>query len=250
MIDLGRVVYLDMQKTGSTYVTGFLKRHLDLPVLRSSMHGRMKKKPPEDTFCFISVRDPLEQYISLYRYGCDGKGGFFKRQKANGLAEQLYGRGPEGFPDWVDFVTEPKNAQKLDPRYAKTAPSVFGFMTFRYLFLALPDPLRATRELSSRTELRDVYAVKSCVSGHVRTEFLSEDLAALCNAELRPFLKNPKKAEAFLRRDDRSNTSKAARITSVDPAIVKKIRAREWFLYETLGYSALTGEPSDIKQIL
>lgn len=238
MIDFGDVIYLDMQKTGSTYITGFLKRHLRLDLKESRMHGTLRAGQKKKAYYFVSLRNPVEQYISLYRYGCDSKGGVFNRLDQAGVAEGLYVNGQDGFPGWLDFMTDPANAGIIDPRYGKTTPALFGFMTFRLLYLSMRRPLKHLAGLPDRDALRQVYRERSVTPGYVRTEHLNEDLIRLCETDLAPYLKDPEAAIAHLRKGIRSNVSKSAAISpaDIDPGLRDRIAEREWLLYETFPF--------------
>lgn len=209
-----------------------------MQVIDSVLHGALRQPPDDGAFCFMSLRDPVDHYVSLYRFGCSGKGGMFKRQRAAGRAEHLYGRGPDGFADWVDFMTDPSNASMIDPRYARASPQMYGLMTFRYLYLAIPGLLKLGRGLASREDLRRLFAAHSCVSTYVRKENLNADLLALSRSHLRPFIKNVTQCEEFLRDPERVNVTEAPPISTVAPDVIARIRKREWFVYETFGYDA------------
>ena len=75
MDDFGRIIYLDVEKTGSTFISKFLQENMACQRVRKVKHGRIGNDFKKDSFYFISVRNPLSQYLSLYRYGCGGKGG-------------------------------------------------------------------------------------------------------------------------------------------------------------------------------
>lgn len=237
MFDFGGVVYLDMQKTGSTSVIGFLKAHLTPDLVESSRHGRLKRVLGPETFCFTSVRAPIAQYVSLYRFGGAAKGGLYRRLAEQGLADRLYGRGAAGFHDWAAFVLDPANARHLDPGYVTTTPELFGLMSFRLLFQALPRPLRALRHIESRDQLRKTYGAGSVIRGFIRTEQLSQDLARLCDGGLAPYLRDREAALAQLREDIRANVSTSPNLSDMEisPALKRQIIAREWFLHETFG---------------
>jgi hypothetical protein len=72
-----KLVYLQMQKTGSTHVTKVLQQFVG--GRRGLRHGQMTD--PEKyrkRFIFSSVRNPWDWYVSLYAFGCAGSGGFRK----------------------------------------------------------------------------------------------------------------------------------------------------------------------------
>ena len=86
MIDFGKIVYLDVQKTGSSFVARFLGECTTLPERSRHRHAPAKALRP-DAFYFTTVRAPLSQYISLFQYGLQGRGGMVERFREAGMAE-------------------------------------------------------------------------------------------------------------------------------------------------------------------
>ena len=109
MEDYGKLVYLDVQKTGSTFICAFLRECAKLGLHHSEQHARVAEARP-GTIYAISVRHPLEQYVSLFRYGLDEKGAVFSRIKSIGR-EDLYHA--DGFDDWIRFILDAANAKVL-----------------------------------------------------------------------------------------------------------------------------------------
>ena len=78
MHDFGKIVYLEMQKTGSTFVNSFLRECCLLEEISYKKHGVVRDDYASDKFYFITIRHPYDLYSSLYRYGLDGQGAFTK----------------------------------------------------------------------------------------------------------------------------------------------------------------------------
>ena len=89
MDDFGRIIYLDVEKTGSTFISKFLQENMACQRVRKVKHGRIGNNFKKGSFYFISVRNPLSQYLSLYRYGCGGKGAIYE-SLAKSEHTQLY----------------------------------------------------------------------------------------------------------------------------------------------------------------
>ncbi len=109
-------VYLDIQKTGSTFITTLLEKFFPEHEVRKRRHIGMEKEFDTSKFHFISVRDPLDQYVSLYSYGCETKGKIFRRLNDREQGD-LYDGTWDGFCRWLDFVLRPGNAHLIDARY-------------------------------------------------------------------------------------------------------------------------------------
>lgn len=234
MDDFGPVVYLDVQKTGSTLVSEFLDAQLALPRRRLEKHGRITELPAPDVLHFITVRDPLSQYISLYQYGCGWRGWLFWRLVRAGRW-RLYSGTPAGFERWLRFVLDPANARLLGEGYASTQPEVIGFQSFRFLVLSFAKPMRILRRQKGLAGLNAAYEKQRLHSVVLRTETLTADLTALAKGPLAPHLRNRDEAAEWLASGHRVN---ASRSRGIDPATALSAETRAWlfereaFLYD------------------
>lgn len=206
-----RLVYLQMQKTGSTHVT---------KVLRKFCSGKARAKHEQmtdyenfrDRLIVSSVRNPWDWYVSLWAYGSGGEGGLQKyllhqpwseiRQAARhrtygALAtsvfrlatqagrrpdwESLYadGRNEANFRAWLKLVLGKEGRHITKEGYAGSpVKSVIGFMTYR--FLALTTEYSAWnaegRKARSYAQLSD-FVDRNTITGRVmRMESLNADL--------------------------------------------------------------------------
>ena len=73
-----QIVFIELQKTGSTHV-----RHLLTGLLGGSLKGKHNAPTPEilarGTPILGSVRNPWSWYVSLWTYGCQKKGVLYQR---------------------------------------------------------------------------------------------------------------------------------------------------------------------------
>ncbi|MHA3980415.1 hypothetical protein ACW9UR_22315 [Halovulum sp. GXIMD14794] len=234
MDDFGPVVYLDVQKTGSTLVSEFLAAQLALPRKRFEKHGRVAEAPAPDVFHFITVREPLSQYLSLYQYGCSWRGWLFWRLLRAGRF-RLYSGTPEGFERWLRFVMDPANAALLREGYAKAHPELIGFQSFRFLALSFARPMRVLRRQTDLAGLNAAYDRQRLHSAVLKTETLAEDLTALARGPLAPHLRDPEGAIDWLARGRRVNASKSR---GIDASAALSAETRSWlfereaFLYD------------------
>ena len=79
MHDFGDIVYLDLQKTGSTFVSEFLRFACVCPERKFQKHGWITDDLRSSATYFITVRHPHALYSALYRYGLDRKGAIYNR---------------------------------------------------------------------------------------------------------------------------------------------------------------------------
>lgn len=243
MFDFGAFCYLDVQKTGSSFVLDVLTRHSARPLNRSVRHGRVRWPEPEGgdpRLYFITCRDPVAQWRSLYFYGCDGQGALFhflRRTQPDTAA--LYDRTEAGLNAWLARLLDPGFAPAMPEQYDRTCPALYGFQTVRFLLLSFRRPVMRLRSLTTRADLIAAYEAERLHAHVLRTESLNDDLAALIRGPLAPHIRDVDAACADLARGRRLNVSSHAGAGAdirIDPALHDLIRRREWFFYDMLGY--------------
>ena len=245
MHDFGEFCYLDVEKTGSHFISSFLTRHVSIPEVRFGKHERLWKLElfgnPDKLF-FISARDPVEQMISLYYYSATKQGASYLHLAAWHVdCDTLYNGTMEGFCRWVEFLYNPKLALVLEENYYQSPKSrgqyLYGLMTHRFLMLSFYLPTRAVSTVRTKDQLRQLYARKKIHSDIIRTESLNEDLSRLIEKKLFPYFRNPSEAVAILREGGILNaTPRKGEInsSSIPSHIVALIREKEWFMLEVL----------------
>ena len=109
-------MYLDVQKTGSTFISNLLAEFSSEEVQKYRKHGRVEVRYDPKKFYFITVRNPFDQYVSLYSHGCAGMGGLARRLRKRGRGD-LYDSTWEGFRHWLKFILKPEISPLLDDEY-------------------------------------------------------------------------------------------------------------------------------------
>ncbi len=171
-----RLVFLRLQKCASTTISGLLLKTVGGERLEPS-HRRIDFDPGS-RFVFASVRDPWSWYLSMWSFGCQGKGlarrhtGSRPRLRSIGttlirevksdrrslkaaLAEfsahrsrpvEMYERlyrdvnDVGAFREWLRIVHDDAGASDLNPNYfLGSLPAIAGFYTFNYLWLFVRD---------------------------------------------------------------------------------------------------------------
>lgn len=176
MIVNDRLVYLRLQKCASTAISGLL---LDCVggERRQPSHRRLDFDPAARVV-FGSVRDPWSWYVSVWSFGCAGKGlsrrltGSRPRRRAVGRVlldemrserrspsaalrefranrdrpvdhyERLYADvdDVDAFREWLRLVHDPARAGDFNPNYfSGPLPAIAGLFTFNYLWLFARD---------------------------------------------------------------------------------------------------------------
>lgn len=239
MFESEKLVYLDVQKTGSAFIVAFLQRFLASSngfVYRSRQPVSQRK---EGALHIISCRHPLDQYVSLYSYGCDGEGAFYHRMKGAGLAS-LYNGSTEGFAGWLELILSPERSEGVTLGRFSNHPleELFGFQTFRFLRLALPGYPKVATQIETRDDARELLRNCGMMDVVLRQETLNDDLARLVSGEHAQLFKDQNSVSQYLSEAPRPNTStkRAIDLHALTPEILSALRAREWLLYEVLGY--------------
>jgi hypothetical protein len=223
--------YLDVQKTGSTYISKFLRETSTQNAMGLDGHAPVKKYGTR--FYFISVRHPFKQYKSLYQYGCQEKGGLFLALNKSGNVD-FYDSTLKGFNSWMEFMLESDNAKYLEKKYAKINTDIIGLNTFRFLYLGIKRPIENLTPVDSYKSLQSVYEENKFFGFVVKNETLSTDLGFLAQNHLSAFL-DAAKVEEFLARSSRINPSTDLNFKDedMDKDIYDKMREKERFLLET-----------------
>ena len=156
MLDLGRIVYLDAQKTASTFLSDFLAIHSGLDVVYFQKHAPITEQQLQrDPVSFlISVRRPGPYYLSLFNYGLDGRGEIFQKFSRSGQLD-LYQPKESSFRRFMDAIND---------------GHVYGLQTRRLLrIMNLDSPTFLPGETNQASDFR--------LEDFIRTEELTWDLA-------------------------------------------------------------------------
>lgn len=237
MIEYDEFVYLDVQKTGSTTIKEFFRDFARSNVVAREKHRPVKERKPEK-FYIISCRDPLKQYLSLYSFGVDGKGGLRKRLR-NADAPNFYDGTLDGFSSWLDLLLDPIESQKhLSDIDNNRILDLVGLQTLRFLFLALPSPLPLFDLMQNRDDIRDRIRTDALYTVLLRTESLMDDLGSLLIGSHSDVFVEHERAKDFLNLGTRRNPSTKLGIDlkALSPELKKRVQEREWFYFEELEY--------------
>ena len=231
MYEFETFVYLDVQKTASTFITSVLEQYCTEGVVRKIRHGGLKKDFDRSKLYFVSVRDPLDQYLSLYSFGCRGQGQLFNLMWEQGQGE-LYDSTWNGFEYWLEYVLDPSNEVLTERGYQSAAPWI-GFQSYRVLRLCVPNYPVESKNRQSRNEFRRLYEEANVVHFVIRYETLQVDLCHLLANTLDYCMRLPDALE-FIRNSPPINASE--RIdqyvdgSKLRPRVRRLLERREWLL--------------------
>lgn len=87
-----KLIYLQMQKTGSSHITRLLEEVVGGE--RQTKHSRLESDPG-NRLVIGSVRNPWDWYVSLWAFGCSGRGAIWNRVTRPRL-DRFWRRDPTG----------------------------------------------------------------------------------------------------------------------------------------------------------
>ena len=208
MHDFGPVCYLDPQKTGSSFVSAFLRRHLALQEVGFDKHARINQPAqmePLGKLFFTSLRDPIRQYQSLYAFGVRYPDTPLRQRLMRVCAniDTVYDGSAAGFATWMDVVCDAERAPDLARGYTPELSGLIGLQSFRFLCLSFYRPQRILQAAKSRDDVIAAYNAHRLHRYILRTEALNDDLAGLIRAALWPYVKDASAALAELAEDSR-----------------------------------------------
>lgn len=156
-------------------------------------------------------------------------------------------RGAEGFADWLDFLLRPRHASLLSNDYPPETARQIGFMSWRFLRLACPGFDQAMPGLTTQDAVEAFVKQHSILGVVLRQENLRDDLKKLVSTQLASCI--PRQAEAlqWLLNSPPVNVSVAdAGEAPLEPALLKRVLAREWVIYRQFYPDAMAAMLRDI----
>jgi len=236
-------VYLAPQKTGTTFISAMLKRFSREKEIRYESHHPMGANYDPKKFYFISVRDPLDSYLSLYSFGSERRGKMHKKLAIEGVND-LYDGTMRGFNKWLNYSLKPDNAEIIDKVFfgmgGGAISELIGLQSFRYLRVAIPDPGHTLAKCRSKDEIRALYKEKKLPAFFVRYETFVEDLTRLVRGPLAHAMTDVEGAVKFINETQPINSSERVDYyqdeVKLKRGATRKLMEREWFLHEEFGY--------------
>lgn len=210
-----RVIYLQLQKTGSTRITDLIQQTVGAE--ERSKHDRIRRVDLEDPeiaakYIIGSVRSPWSYYVSLWAFGCHKAGGIYERttglprqdtppplqgtfghktvpladrdrrarkRAARWLTTYTHSDDRDAFRRWITLLNDPKHLVDVGEGYGKSAVSRYGgLLTYRFfvLFALGFVPGEPHVEVPTLDALRRHGDEFLLPKGYVRMEHLADDL--------------------------------------------------------------------------
>lgn len=128
--------YIHLQKTGGTRITEILSQ-LVKGERQGTRHNYLEHTP-YSKFVFGSIRNPLEWYVSIWAFGCEGRGGVMGWLKDDETMQRLYSDAEsiDHFREWLKTVYQPEYIRLMGNGYPLfDLNNEIGLMTWRYAYL-------------------------------------------------------------------------------------------------------------------
>ncbi|RMF24137.1 MAG: hypothetical protein D6756_07500 [Cyanobacteria bacterium J083] len=206
MIVTEHLIFLQLMKTGSSHIAILLQNLISGE--RIAKHNRLPADfPVEGKYIVGSVRNPWDWYVSLWAFGCAGKGNLSQRVRVRKLQghsiksnpsrgifsafneilkpvsvwQRVYAdhTDPQLFREWLHLVLNPIRKYDLGQGYGFSPISSFvGFLTYSYLRLFTRDIslLYSRKYLTNLEQVRQFDQQNNLLQGVIRNEFLEDDL--------------------------------------------------------------------------
>lgn len=257
-----RLVFLQLQKTGSTHITKLLTGILGSGQLEK--HARFPDEfPLADRPVLGSIRNPWDWYVSLWAFGCKRRGSLYvtltspewlrmflpadsKRTKeelaadaADWISCYQDAEDPVCFRRWLRKIHDPARRFELGEHYGRCPLSPeMGFYTYRYAYMFI----RTLKNLYAPS-LKTWDELRNCLNdgifpGHIiHAEQLEDHLIQALAACGIPLTEHQ---ILEIRAAGRTNASARVRPFAhyYDDASVELVGDRERYLIERFGYRA------------
>lgn len=267
MLVSDRIIFVELQKTGCTHIHSLLAQIVGGK--RVGKHNRPGAETLASGYTFIgSIRNPWDWYISLWAYGCDGRGKLFHRltkvrwslslsswwhprrtfatisrdmHRQPARWRQCYRSSKDAgaFREWLWMIHDEMHRNELDEGYGSSQMSQYaGLLTFRYilLFCREGDLAGDMHRVPNVSELQEQEHTNCYIDHFIRNECLEGDLVAALKASSVPL--NDSRRD-LLYSQKRTNTSSRRRSTDYyyDEATSRLIADRDKLIIDRFCYS-------------
>jgi len=268
LIVADKLIYLQLQKTGGAHISKLLQEILGANA-RFGQHDRLPDNiPVKDRMVIGSVRSPWDWYVSLWAYGCAGKGGLYDcltsplRIRGHGfrhfplfalksLAHEFHrsardwiylyrsSEDAESFRTWLYYIHDRNNRYHLGEGYARSPISQYaGLLTYRYVCLYANNvEVIYSKAVKSPERLKILIDHELVLNFTIRNERLEDDLVIAlkkCGVEI-----GSSRAECIYS-SRRTNVTQRQRDLGFyyDTDTSKLVRDRDQFIISKYGYEA------------
>ncbi|MGA1868176.1 MAG: hypothetical protein ACMUJM_06470 [bacterium] len=188
-----KLIYLELQKTGSTYIASLMSKCVE--GTRIGRHNLLKDYET-NKFIVGSIRNPWDWYVSLWAFGCGKKGELYNRltnrkiishHPFHELAKPIHlwkdaykdYTSPNCFQSWLRLIHDTRRKMDIGENYYKSSICEFGgLMTYRYCKFYLKNFLskRYSTNIHTLDELKNLDKKSNILKGTIRNESIKDDL--------------------------------------------------------------------------
>lgn len=247
MYKINGMVFLDLHKTGSSHIQKLMEKYIYQEDVFFKKHASVKSRYEPSAIYFLSVRDPLEQYLSLFKYGLSENGNLYNSLKKIGKHDLYSKKDAEGFFEWYSFISSYESVGLLGEGYSdyKEHHDYMGFFSYRLLKLAFRNIKNALRDVRCKEDIEKAISERSIVNFYVRNECLEDDFMKVLDACSSPCfidrvkLKKPiGEIREEIHDQPKCNVSQVENLRLEGPELSEvknNIKKQEW-IYSLFGY--------------
>ncbi len=255
-----KIVYLDLQKTGSTHIKKLLS---NLPLIEGKKYRKHitfdqlpieAQKNWDAKIKLGSIRSPWAWYVSLWAYGCGNKGAIYKtltqflwndfnqkdrslhyllipRKKWASLYQDVHSK--KAFKDWLRLLFSSNRKRDLI-EYGKSPISKYsGLYTYRYFRLYQKDFLEQQALIDSSETMRNLDQSQNMVDTFIHQENLNQDFLSFLQKN--KIETSPKMMKMM---EEKTNSSQHLRFEEYyDEESFEWVKNQEWFIIDKHGYN-------------
>lgn len=262
-----RLVFIELHKTGCSHIRNILSNELEGKVV--GIHNQATPDLFNESRLFVgSVRNPWDWYVSLWGFGCDGKGGLrhriarpsglrglgwrstpisalirlLKRSNNTKAWQATYrdSNDPNAFREWLHMMHDESYMQDIGEGYSNCAlRHAAGLMTYRYLKLFSTKAGEASRlnGLSTKSLIEAWDADQTFVGAFIRMEALEADIFRVLENHDATFTEERQKNIKSLPKTNTSSRNQNLK-HYYDPDTVALVADREQLIINKFNYTA------------
>lgn len=256
------LLFLELQKTGCSHIGRLLA-----DILPGQQHGKHNRFPygvvDPAKYYLGSVRNPWDWYLSLWAFGCDGRGAVFLHATlpqlqycsvsptvsgyfAQMIQHQNYSRhaplwmenysdvhNPRHFRQWLHMLHDPQfSADTGEPFGDSALSATTGLLTYRYISLFWRDAPPDGLDISA---IRETDAEQCYIHHFIRNERLEEDFIAAMDA-CGQALTEDQRQGVYQRERTNASTQRDNNVPYYDADTIELVAQRDRLIIEKFGY--------------
>lgn len=249
-----KIIYIELQKTGSTHAKKLLSSVCEGESIGKHNAPDMYQQRSPNKIMVGNIRNPWDWYVSLWAFGCMKRGTLYKQVTKIDLKRiinnpksiftamkwrSVYSdrSDPKTFQKWLKMIFSKDGAYHCKKEYGRSPISTFaGLLTFRYLRLYTSQFHKNRHAISNYNQLEKYDKKNNFIDHFLRTENLNNDLLNLMHDMQIPEDKIKKLSSTHMQKKTNRSKRKSYQHYYNDETI-KLVQEREKFIIEKYNYS-------------